>query len=167
VYIVDAGVEINMSLIRDKDEDYWDKYRGTPKAFINYEKGRELWAGNFGPATSIRFGAEISENEIREKMAGSPDPDLSGFSFTDLRHESAMAARKSVDFSTLFLGLGFFIIFSAFILMILVISTHFESRKDQVMTLYSVGFTVRDIIRIYFLIQTYNFLWALGMRRLV
>ncbi len=141
----DAGVEINMSLIRDKDEDYWDKYRGTPKAFINYEKGRELWAGNFGPATSIRFGAEISENEIREKMAGSPDPDLSGFSFTDLRHESAMAARKSVDFSTLFLGLGFFIIFSAFILLILVISTHFESRKDQVMTLYSLGFTDRDI----------------------
>ena len=54
----DAGVEIKMDRIRKKDEDYWNKYGGTPKAFINYAKGKELWAGNFGPATSIRFQEE-------------------------------------------------------------------------------------------------------------
>lgn len=147
----DAGVEINMSLIRDKDEDYWNIYKGTPKAFINYEKGRELWAGNFGPATSIRFGAGISENEIREKLKGFPDPSMSGFSVSDLRHDSSIAASKSVDFSTLFLGLGFFIILSAFILLILVVSTYYESRKDQVLTLFSLGFTNRSIEKQLFL----------------
>lgn len=149
----DAGVEIDMGRIRDKDEEYWNVNGGTPKAFINYEKGRELWAGNFGPATSIRFGSGISENEIREKLTGSPDPDLSGFSVSDLRQESAMAASKSVDFSTLFLGLGFFIIISAIILIMLVVSTHFEARKDQVMTLYSLGFT-NGLIRKMLFIET-------------
>ncbi len=47
----DAGVSINTDLIRNKDEEYWNEFRGTPKAFINYEKGRELWGNNFGPAT--------------------------------------------------------------------------------------------------------------------
>ena len=56
----DAGVSINMDLIRKKDEDYWNKYGGTPKAFINYEKGKELWGSNFGPATSIRFKQDVS-----------------------------------------------------------------------------------------------------------
>lgn len=147
----DAGVEIDMRLIRDKDEAYWNRFGGTPKAFISYEKGRELWAGNFGPATSIRFSSDLSENEIREKLTGTLDPDQAGFSVSDLRQESVAAASKSVDFSTLFLGLGFFIIFSAIILLILVVSTHYESKKDEVMTLFSLGFTNRRIEKQLFL----------------
>jgi ABC-type antimicrobial peptide transport system permease subunit len=147
----DAGVEIDMRLIRDKDEEYWNRFGGTPKAFISYEKGRELWAGNFGPATSIRFDYGLSENEIREKLTGSLDPELSGFYVSDLRQESAVAASKSVDFSTLFLGLGFFIILSAFMLLILVVSTHYESKKDEVITLYSLGFNNRRIEKQLFL----------------
>ncbi len=141
----DAGVDIDMRLIRDKDEEYWNRFGGTPKAFIGYEKGRGLWAGNFGPATSIRFGEELSENDIREKLTGSLDPEKAGFFISDLRKESVAAADKSVDFSTLFLGLGFFIIVSALILLILVISTHYESKKAEVMTFYSLGFTRRRI----------------------
>ncbi len=39
----DAGVPVNMGNIRDKDEEYWKQYKGTPKAFINYRKGKEIW----------------------------------------------------------------------------------------------------------------------------
>jgi len=147
----DAGVEINMELIRKKDEDYWNKYGGTPKAFINYAKGEELWAGNFGPATSIRFQEELTENELRAKFKGGIDPSKSGFTISDLPNESVLAANKSVDFSTLFLGLGFFIILSAFILLILVVSTFYESKKDHIMTLYSIGFANRGIEKMLFL----------------
>jgi putative ABC transport system permease protein len=59
----DAGVPIKMNQIRAKDEDYWKRYRGTPKAFISYEKGRELWGNNFGPATAIRYPAGITESD--------------------------------------------------------------------------------------------------------
>ena len=38
----DAGVPILMNKIRTKDEDYWDKFGGTPKAFISYKTGKEF-----------------------------------------------------------------------------------------------------------------------------
>jgi putative ABC transport system permease protein len=147
----DAGVEINMDLIRKKDEDYWNKFGGTPKAFINYEKGKELWASNFGPATSIRFNKDISENEITEKLIGSIDPYKSGFTIADLPQESDKAVKESVDFSTLFLSLGFFIILSALILLILVVSTFYESKKDEVTAFFSIGFSNRLIEKLLFI----------------
>ena len=49
--------QIKLNDIRKKDEEYWNKFRGTPKAFINYDKGIELWGNNFGPATAMRFPA--------------------------------------------------------------------------------------------------------------
>ena len=89
----DAGVDIKMDLIRKKDEEYWNKFGGTPKAFINYEKGKELWAGNFGPATSIRFKKGADENEISSKLKGSTDPYNSGFTITDLPQESIKSGK--------------------------------------------------------------------------
>ncbi len=67
----DAGIPIDMSLIRPKDEDYWYRYKGTPKAFINYEMGKELWGNNFGPATAIRFTPGIGVGSIEKRLNGS------------------------------------------------------------------------------------------------
>ncbi len=141
----DAGVSIKMDLIRKKDEDYWNRFGGTPKAFINYEKGKELWGNNFGPATSIRFKTDVTEDELASKLSRTFDPFRSGFTISDLLQESIKAANKSIDFSTLFLGLGFFIILSAIILLILLISTYFESKKQQLATLFSFGFSNHKI----------------------
>ena len=147
----DAGVSINMDLIRKKDEEYWNKSGGTPKAFINYEKGKELWGNNFGPATSIRFKTGVAEKEIAAKFSGAIDPYTSGFTISDLPRESIEAANKSVDFSTLFLSLGFFIILSAIILLILVVSTFYESKKEQLVTLFSLGFSNHKIEKLLML----------------
>ena len=141
----DAGVSINMDRIRQKDEEYWNQHKGTPKAFISYEKARELWGNNFGPATSIRFPAGTSEDEIRSGLSGNIDPFKTGFFITDLLRESIKAASESVDFSTLFLSLGFFIILSALILLTLVVSIYFESQEQQIKTLFSLGFSNRWI----------------------
>ena len=35
----DAGIPLDMDRIREKDEEYWYNFAGTPKAFINYEEG--------------------------------------------------------------------------------------------------------------------------------
>ena len=34
--------------IRQKDEDYWDKYSTTPKAFVSLSQARELWSTRWG-----------------------------------------------------------------------------------------------------------------------
>ncbi len=143
----DAGAEIKMNRIRKKDEEYWNIYRGLPKAFINYETGKKIWGSNFGPATSVRFPEDTGIAEIREKLEGKLDPSRSGFTITDLPAESLDAANKSVDFSTLFLGLGFFLIVSAVVLMVLVTGTYFESKRKELNTLISIGFSDRWIRR--------------------
>ena len=147
----DAGTEINMDLIRDKDEEYWNRYAGTPKAFINYEKGREIWGNNYGPATSMRFAADATEPALVANLSGFPDPSKSGFVVSDLTEVSVKAAREGVDFSSLFLSLGFFMILSAIILLILIVSAFYESRKGQVKTLFALGFSNRIIEKLLFL----------------
>ena len=147
----DAGVPVKVDRIRDKDEDYWNKFKGTPKAFISYEKGKELWANNFGPATALRFPAILSTEEIEEKLAEAFNPESSGFVITDLREDALKAASESVDFGTLFLSLGFFIIFSSILLLSLSVSAYFNTKKNQIATLFALGFNNRFIRKSLFL----------------
>lgn len=144
----DAGISINLNLIRKKDENYWDRYGGTPKAFINYEKGKELWESNYGSLTAIRFGEDVTESQISEQLKGAFDPYKTGFSISNLPQLSTEAARNSVDFSSLFLGLGFFLILSAILLLILVVSNFLESKSKSMTTMFSIGFKNRDIMKI-------------------
>ena len=136
----DAGVPVKMHEIRPKDEDYWNRYRGTPKAFISYEKGKELWGNNFGPATALRYPAGITGKEIEDKLNGSLDPGKMSFTFTDLSDESVKAANTSVDFGTLFLSLGFFLIIASLVLLSFTASAYFDSKRKQINTLFALGF---------------------------
>jgi putative ABC transport system permease protein len=136
----DAGVPIKMHDIRPKDEDYWNKYRGTPKAFINYEKGKELWGNNFGPATSLRYPAGLTGKEIETRLNGIFNPEKSGFTISDLSDESVKAANESVDFGTLFVSLGFFLILASFVLLSFATSSYFDLKKTSVKTLFCLGF---------------------------
>lgn len=137
----DAGVLVDISLIRDKDEDYWNTYKGTPKAFIGYQKAKDLWGNNYGPVTSLRFPADIKGDEIISELTGRIDPQQAGFTVQDILGESVRAAAEGTDFSTLFFSLGFFIILSSIILLILVVAAFLDTRKGQVRTLSSLGFT--------------------------
>jgi ABC-type antimicrobial peptide transport system permease subunit len=147
----DAGVPIKMHQIRTKDEDYWNKYRGTPKAFISYTTGRKIWGNNFGPATSIRYPAGITKKDIEDKLNGSLDPLKVGFMITDLSDESVKAANESVDFSTLFLSLSFFLILSSLVLLSFAVSLYFDSKKSHIFILHALGFKNSRITRLLFI----------------
>jgi ABC-type antimicrobial peptide transport system permease subunit len=140
-----------MNQIRTKDEDYWKRYRGTPKAFIDYNTGMKLWGNNFGPATAIRFPAGLTGQEIENKLAGKLDPYKAGLSITDLSVESVKAANEGVDFGTLFLSLGFFLILASIILLSFATSSYFNSKKRQINTFFSLGFKERWIDKLLFL----------------
>ena len=47
----DTGFPMDLDAIRDKDEDYWDEYKGTPKAFISLASGQEIWSNQIGRAS--------------------------------------------------------------------------------------------------------------------
>ena len=141
----DAGVPLLMDRIRDKDEEYWNKYGGTPKAFINYETGVRLWGNNFGPATAIRFPSGNDPDHVRKVLSGSIDPFKAGFSISDVRKITNDAASGGTDFSTLFLSLSVFMIVSCLILLSMAVSMFFDSRRKQVSTLYALGFRNKQI----------------------
>ena len=48
--------------IREKDEAYWKRYRGTPKAFITFAAGQAMWSSRFGSLTAIRY--EVPSNSV-------------------------------------------------------------------------------------------------------
>jgi putative ABC transport system permease protein len=141
----DAGIPILLDNIRDKDEKYWNLYRGTPKAFIRYETGKRLWGNNFGSATALRYPAEMDTDDIVKKLTGVIEPLKAGFSIVNLREKNRKAAAEGVDFGTLFLSLSFFIILSSILLLSIAISLFFDSRKEQVRTYHSLGFRKRSI----------------------
>jgi len=146
----DAGVPVNMHEIRRKDEDYWNRYKGTPKAFIGYEEGKTLWGNNFGPATAIRFPSEMSGKEIERKLDGSVDPASFGLYITDIHADSQKAANESIDFGSLLLSLGFFLILASFILLSFSTSSYFDTKKKHVSTLFALGFRKIWILKLLY-----------------
>mgnify|MGYP001178785900 FL=1 len=53
----DTGIPI-VHKVRDRDEDYWDKYRGSPKGFISLNAGQEMWGNRWGSLTGVRINRE-------------------------------------------------------------------------------------------------------------
>lgn len=157
----DAGVPILLDQIRDKDEDYWNIYRGTPKAFINYETGSKIWGNNFGTATAIRFPQSMQLPDIVNSLTGTLTPGRAGFTISDLRKSAEKAADESTDFSTLFLGLSFFIIISCIVLLSMAVTMLFDSRKNQITVFYNLGFKNKFIKKLLFIeVNTLSILGA-------
>lgn len=145
----DTGIPIDLKKIRDKDEEYWDVYKGTPKAFISLEKGLELWENKFGNYTAIRFKTnEVDKIDLEAKILSSLNPKDLGLMFIDVRSEGKRAASSGVDFGELFLSLSFFVIAAAILLLVLIYSLNSESRMNEVGILFGLGFTKKQIIKL-------------------
>jgi putative ABC transport system permease protein len=72
-----------------------------------------------------------------------------GIQLTHPREMALQAARGGVDFTGLFLALGFFIILSALLLMLVPLSEMLFQRKNETTLLHSLGYSTRRIIGIY------------------
>ena len=139
----DPGVTIDLSRIRDKDEKYWDKYRGTPKAFVTLEAAREMWSNRFGSHTALRFPPDAgSAADLAVKIMGGLRPQDVGISVGPVRREGIQAGRGGVDFGQLFLGLSFFLIAAALMLTGLLFSFSIERRAEETGLLLALGFGV-------------------------
>jgi len=137
----EAGIPINLEQIRDKDEDYWDEYKGTPKAFIGYHEGKNLWENRFGTCTAVRVPAEKHQkSEIKKYLSKNLDPWKFGFSLRPVKEKGLEAARGGTDFAQLFMGLSFFLLVAGLSLMALLYNLHLDKRMSQVGTMKALGF---------------------------
>lgn len=134
----DSDLPIQMDLITDEDERYWDLFRSTPKAIIAYDAVVGDWGNAYGSATAIRIP------NARPDLTGLR-PEMFGIQLIHPREAGIYAARNGVDFAGLFLALGFFIIVSAVLLMLNPLSEMFYRRRHEIALLRSMGYTRKRI----------------------
>jgi ABC-type antimicrobial peptide transport system permease subunit len=63
----DPPFPLDLGRIRPRDEEYWNRYRTTPKAFVRLARGRALWGTRFGSLTSLRVGWQAKAPAPQER----------------------------------------------------------------------------------------------------
>jgi putative ABC transport system permease protein len=151
----DPPFPIDLTRVRRIDEDYWDRYRTTPKAFVPLEVGQRLWRSRFGDRTSIRLHPmQNPENpEIRDRYGASLraklDPVALGLAIHDVRAAGLTASRGATDFGEYFTYFSFFLVVSALMLAALFFRLGVEQRSREVGLLRSVGFADARVRRLF------------------
>ncbi len=140
---------IDYSLIRPADDQYWEEYATTPKAFVSLATGRRLWGSRFGATTSFRVPAtgQLTQEEVERRLMAEllPDKATLGFAFRPLKRQQLAASAGNTPFDWLFLALSFFVIAAALMLVLLLQRLGFEQRAQQVGLLLSVGWNRRQV----------------------
>ena len=152
----DPPFPIDLERIRHRDEQYWDQYRTTPKAFVPLEKGQELWQSRFGKLTSLRLFVEESAatptassgsdqlqaavKSYRKSLKAALDPVQMGFSISAVRVRGLQASRGATDFGEYFLYFSFFLVISALLLTGLFFKLGVEQRLAEIGILRAIGF---------------------------
>ena len=146
------GISINLKKIRKRDEDYWNRYRGTPKAFVTLSAGRRMWGNRFGNMTAVRYPLnEGPPEELAARVLNAVDPALAGLYFQPVRARGIKAGDGATDFGQLFLGFSMFLIAAALVSMGLLFVFGVEKRSEQTGMLLAVGISPKMIRRLFLL----------------
>ena len=144
---------IDYTLVRDKDETYWDEYGATPKAFIPLNIGKRLWKNRFGDLTSIRFGAtpdtdiQATRMHFESEFLKKIQPEQIGFQFLSLQADGLQASAGATDFGMLFGSLSGFIIIAVALLVAMLFRVGVEQRSREIGILQAVGYPLVKIRR--------------------
>ncbi|MDA7980030.1 MAG: FtsX-like permease family protein [Pirellulales bacterium] len=149
----DPPFEFDRTKIRDDndgdnaDQDYWDEFRTTPKAFFSLDAGQEMWSSRFGRLTAIRIAPQngTSLQQLAESLRAELDPREMGFVWQPVKQNALQAASGTTPFALLFLGLSFVLIAAAAMLVLLLFRLGVETRASQVGLLLAVGMRRRQV----------------------
>ena len=144
----DPGLPLNLDLIRDKDERYWDDFRGAPKAFLSPAAAREIWSTRWGNSTALRIKAERSSEPIlTETLLRALRPEMNQLLVRDFRSAAQSSAQSAVDFGGLFVGMSFFLIVAALSLVAMLFQFVLLQRNREDALLSAVGLRTGTLLR--------------------
>ena len=152
----DPPFPVDLKKVRPKDEDYWHKYRTTPKAFISLEEGVKLWQSRHGKFTSLRIRAldgsdpQSRLEAFKQSLRAVLDPIEMGVSISSVRTEGLVASQGATDFGEYFVYFSFFLVIGALLLASLFFKLGIEQRLREIGTLRAVGFS-GSVVRSLFL----------------
>ena len=143
----EPGIPVDLNKIRDVDEDYWDDYKGTPKAFITLTAGQTLWSNRFGQLTSIRFGVDLDEADFKQELDAALKPRQFGVQTLPIADYGQRAVANSLEFGMYLSFFSYFIIVAAIILTILLFALSIDQREPQIGVLRAIGFPPEKVRR--------------------
>lgn len=149
----DPPFPVDLNAISDRDEEYWDRYRATPKAFVAPATARRLWGTRYGSLTSLRIalgrGPDLAAatDAFTARLRQAVDLPSFGFRFRQVKSEGLAAASGATDFSQLFLSFSFFLILSAALVVGLLFRLNVERRGREIGLLLAVGYRVSRVRR--------------------
>jgi putative ABC transport system permease protein len=143
----DPPFPLDLSRIRAEDEAYWERYRGTPKAFVTLSAGQALWQSRFGRLTAVRVA--LPGATLAGTLARRIDPETTGFAVAAVRRSGLDASRGAVDLGEYFLYFSTFLIAAAVLLAASFFRLGVEQRVREVGTLRAVGYSAARLRGIF------------------
>jgi len=140
----DQPFEMDLKAVTPRDDDYWDKYRATPKMFVPLASARAWWPSRYGSLTSIRIARDagvVETTELSREILQRLQPAELGLAFQPVKGIGLAAASGSTDFSGLFIGFSLFLIVAAMILIGLLFRLGVEQRVRDLGLLGAIGFS--------------------------
>jgi len=138
--------------IKPEDEEYWKRYRTTPRAYVNLATAQKLWGSRFGNLTSLRvplggMDSAKAAGSFSRSLLAKLNPEQGGFVFQDVKQLGLQAGVGSNDFGMLFLGFSFFLIVAGLLLVGLLFRLNLDRRAPEIGLLLAVGFPRRVVRR--------------------
>ena len=133
--------------IRSQDEDYWDAYSTTPKAFVSLVLAERLWHTRWGTVSALRLSRADVE-QVGDELAKAVDPAQLGLRWLPVKLQGLQAAAGTTPFEGLFLGFSFFLMASAVLLIALLFRLGIEGRAAEVGVLAAVGYSEGQLRRL-------------------
>ena len=144
----EPGMPLDLDRIRDKDEDYWDDYRGVPKAFISLEEGSEIWENRWGRYTAVRVPVGAVDREtLEERLVDMLDPALVSLRALSFKDSALKSANSPVDIGGLFIGMSVFLIIASLSLVAMLFSFSMQQINRENALLASLGVSEKRIYR--------------------
>ncbi len=137
--------------IRQQDEDYWDKYRTTPKAFVSLATAKRLWPSRWGTISLLRIAdgeAASAAGSAADQLAIAINPADLGMTFLPVKQLGLQASSGTTPFGGLFLGFSFFLIAAALMLIAILFQLGIQQRAGELGTLAAVGVAKKRIARL-------------------
>jgi ABC-type lipoprotein release transport system permease subunit len=136
----ESGLPIDVKRIRPKDEEYWDAWRGSPKAYVALGTAQALWDTPWGRLTAVRWSSQAtSAVRVEAGLMQRLSPAQFGLVFRDVAAQARRSVEAAMDFRQLFLGLSFFLVVAALMLVWLLFRLTLERRQAQAGLLLSCG----------------------------
>ncbi|MEN6549176.1 MAG: FtsX-like permease family protein, partial [Armatimonadia bacterium] len=149
---------VDMSRITQRDEDWWHKYRATPKMLLPIDTLRGMWQSGPGGTgaefvTSIEVRCPVGREaavaaELKRLIPSRLDPVQEGLAFRPVREQALAAAQGTSDFASLFLGLSMFLVMSGAGLSGMLLRLGLERRSSQLGLMLALGLDERQVRRV-------------------